>query len=456
MKNLYHLSVAIFLGLGLLAPPMVGLAAQSTTTLRSGGPASAGSAYRRDWRTQGGALTLDQLIEIGLDNNSDILIAERNLMAARADRRGSYSGLVPSVNMSGGANLEGLYNIGGFDLKVPSLNSRISLSQTLFDGARSWYDARSGANSVKSSTASFENGRQQAVLTIKQAYYNLLSRLELLEVAEEALELSRKQLELVEERYRLQAVKETDLLKARVSVGQREADMYRARQNVATAATSLNVAIGQDPSAALSVARDSVILEPVPDRQAALSSLRANNPALKVQALGVERAWLSAKKQRGVLLPRVSLSYGSNFRGNELGELFNWDNASTTSNLNISIPLFTGLQNSSGYRSARYNALAEEERQVALERNLKQQLENTLSSLESLHSIHPINQEVLASAEADVRLASEQYNLGAIAILDLLDAQVSLITARSTLVRTTYEIKIAEAQLAALMGTIGQ
>jgi outer membrane protein TolC len=63
-----------------------------------------------------------------------------------------------------------------------------------------------------------------------------------------------------------------------------------------------------------------------------------------------------------------------------------------------------------------------------------------------------VNQEVLASAEADVRLANEQYNLGAISILDLLDAQVSLISARSTLVRTTYDIKISEARLEALMG----
>ena len=433
MNNLYRLWAATFLWAGLLAPPMAGLTAQSPS------------------------LSLDQLIEIGLDNNSDIRIAERNLMAARADRRGSFSGLIPSVNVSGGVNLKGIYSISpGIDFPAPDFSSRVSINQTIFDGARSWYDARSGAISVKSSTASFENTRYQTVLAIKQAYYILLSRLELLEVAEEALELSRRQLELVEERYRLQAVKETDLLKARVSMGQREADMYQAHQNMSVAVTSLNTAIGQDPSAALSVARGSVVLEPVPERELALSSLQANNPALKVQALGVEQARLNAKKQRGILLPRVSLSYGSNFRGDELGELYNWDNASTTSNLNISLPLFTGLQNSSQYSSARYNALAEEERLDALIRDLKRQLENTLSNLESLHKIYPINQTVLASAEADVRLANEQYNLGAIAILDLLDAQVSLITTRSTLVRTTYEIKIAEAQLATLMGTIGQ
>ena len=436
MKNLY-LCAATFLWVGLLTPPMAGLSAQS-----------------------GPSLTLDQLIEIGLEDNSSIRIAERNLMAARADRRSSYSGLIPSLRASLNTDLDPkeIELAGGYRVTPKPYSSSLSFSQTLFDGAKSWYDARSGANSVKSSTASFENTKSQAVLSIKQAYYNLLSRLELLEVAEEALELSRKQLELVEERYRLQAVKETDLLKARVSTGQREADMYRARQNVATAATALNVTIGQDPSAALSVARDSVILEPIPDRQAALSSLRANNPALKVQALARERAWLNVKAQRGVILPTVSFSYSADASGPEFGDIFSMNSLKQNSatRLNVSIPLFTGFRNSSNYSRLRHAALAEEERLDYQLRDLKRQLENTVSNLESLHRIYPINQAVLTSAEADVHLANEMYNLGAIAILDLLDAQVSLITARSTLVRTTYEIKIAEAQLAALMGTMGQ
>ena len=402
------------------------------------------------------ALSLDQLIEIGLENNSDIRVAERNLAGTKAQRRGSFSGLVPSVDMSGGANLKGLYNIGPASFPVPDYNSRIRISQTLFDGARSWYDARSGATAVAGSQVSLEYTRQQTVLGIKQAYYDVLSAMELLEVAEEALALSRRQLELVEERFRLQAVKETDLMKARVSVGQRAADRHQAQQSVVTALTSLQMAIGQDPTSPISVARDSITLSPIPDRTLAFSSMEVNNPLLQRQALNVEQAWLNAKKARGILLPRVSLSYGSTYLAEDLGDLYKSENSNTSSSLDISIPLFTGLQNSSGYSSARYNALAEEENLDALERDQKRQMENTLNSLTSLHKIYPINQEVLASAEADARLANEQYNLGAISILDLLDAQVSLITARSTLVRTTYDIKIAEARLEALMGMINQ
>jgi outer membrane protein TolC len=400
------------------------------------------------------ALTLEQLIEIGLGNNSDVLVAERNLSAARAQKRGSYSGLVPSVRTSfqqdmdpGGAYLNPLT---GSMVQPPAYGSQISASQTLFDGVASWYNARSGAIAYESAEAGFEGTRLQTVMNIKEAYYNLLKAQELLDVAKEALDLSKKQLELVEERFRLQAVKQTDLLKARVNTGQREAEVHQAQQNVQTATTALQLVLGQDPARPLRVARDTTEPKTIPDHEVALQAMLKDNPGLRAQALAVESAWLNARMQRGVLMPSVNLSYAVNTSGAELGDLYGESESSTT--LSLSFPIFTGMRNSSQYSRMRYTALAEEERHEGYRRDFKRQLENTLSSLASLHKIYPVNQEVLASAEADVRLANEQYNLGAIAILDLLDAQVSLISARSTLVRTTYDIKISEARLEALMG----
>ncbi|MCH7496700.1 MAG: TolC family protein [Candidatus Marinimicrobia bacterium] len=412
------------------------------------------------WLTAQGmpGLTLEQLIDLGLDNSSGIRIAQRNLSAAKADRRGSYSGLAPSLRLTYQQDLDPgqafIDPLTGSNVEPQPFGNQLILSQTLFDGAAAWYRAASGANAQASAEWTLTEARQQGVLAIKQAYYNYLSRLKLLGVSEEALALSRKQLELVEERYRLQAVKQTDLLKARVSTGQRAADLHRAMQALATARTSVNVTLGQEPSRALNLVQESVSLEPLPDREAALTLLLRDNPTLERSRLAVESSWLSAKQQRGLLLPSLSVSYTLNASSAVAGEVFTFpqDIRSTAARLSVSLPLFTGLRNSSQYSRLRYLALAEEERLEAQERELKRQLENTFSSLKSLHNIYPINQEVLASAEADVRLAEVQYNLGAISILNLLDAQVSLITARSTLVRTTYDIKIAEAQLQALMG----
>lgn len=407
----------------------------------------------------GPALSLDQLIDIGLENNSDVYVAERNLSSARASHRGSYSGLLPSLRASVSRDMDpgpGIYDPSTGQTIDPDIySSGLSVSQTIFDGVASWYSASSGRVSLESSQQALEYTRQQVVLNIKQAYYRLLSQIELLEVAEESLELSRRQLELVEERYRLKAVKETDLLKQRVSVGRSEESVYNARQSLATATTNFNVILGRDPTTPLNIQRDSVVIEPVPDRAVALDALEANNPYLKMQELSVTQARLNVKRQRGVLMPSLSLSYSVRSGGSDFRNVFDFDfqDASSTT-LSMSVPIFSGLRNITQYSQTRYSALAEEERLVSRQRDLKRQLENTLSSLESLHNIYPINQEVLASAEADARLAEEQYSLGAISILDLLTTQVNLISARSSLVRTTYDIKISEAQLEALMGTI--
>lgn len=403
-------------------------------------------------------LTLDQLLEIGLENNSNIRIAERNLLSAQADRRGSFSGLSPSLSASFNKNPSpGSFTnpATGLNETLPDLRSSFSLSYTIFDGARSWYNVTNGRLQVDSRSMSLDLARQQTVLFIKQSYFTYLSNRALFEVAEEALKLSERQLELVQERFNLQAVRKTDLLKAKVSTGQRRADVHRARQTLAASGTQLNLVLGLDPLTPIRIAPEEVVMAEMVSRENAFSRLGQLNPQLKVQAYAVQGARLNAKMQRGVLLPSVRLSYGTGQSGTSFGETL--DGAALkengVTNLSISIPLFSGLRNSSGYSRARYSAMAEEERLSSVERDLRRQLENTISALESLHEVYPINQEVLASAEADVQLADEQYNLGAISILDLLNAQVSLITAKSSLVRTTYDIKISEAQLEALTGS---
>ncbi|MCH8327178.1 MAG: TolC family protein [Candidatus Marinimicrobia bacterium] len=405
-----------------------------------------------------GGLTLDQLLDIGLSNNSNIKIAERNLRVAQADRRGSFSGIAPrlSATFNKNPNPGTLVNPATNLLEtLPDLRSSIMVSYTIFDGARSWYNVSSGRNQVDRSGASLQVARQQTVLFIKQAYFNYLSVRALLEVAGEALILSGRQLNLVQERFKLQAVRETDLLKAKVSTGQRSADVHIARQRLAEAGTRLNMVLGIDPLAPINIADKEVVLAQLPSREQSFARLASSNPQLQAQVYAVRGSKLSAKMQRGVLLPTVRISYGTGQAGSTFSETLKRDalNANGVTNISLSIPLFTGMRNTSSYSRARYSAMAEEERLSSMERDLRRQLENTLSNLETLLLVHPINQEVLASAEADVRLAEEQYNLGAISILDLLNAQVSLITAKSTLVRTNYDIKSAEAQLEALTGT---
>ena len=61
---------------------------------------------------------------------------------------------------------------------------------------------------------------------------------------------------------------------------------------------------------------------------------------------------------------------------------------------------------------------------------------------------------MVAAAEEDLKLARERYSLGSATILEILDAQVSLIRSNSTLINTVHDARVQEASLKALLGTL--
>jgi len=67
-----------------------------------------------------------------------------------------------------------------------------------------------------------------------------------------------------------------------------------------------------------------------------------------------------------------------------------------------------------------------------------------------------INEINILSAQEDLRLAQEMYRLNSATLLDVLDAQVAFTKAQGNLVTTKYDAKIAEVQLAYLMGILQQ
>ena len=72
--------------------------------------------------------------------------------------------------------------------------------------------------------------------------------------------------------------------------------------------------------------------------------------------------------------------------------------------------------------------------------------------IEQLKEQKLVSEENLAAATEDLRITQEKYNLGAAAILDLLDAQVSVKSAQVALISVEFDLNLAVAQLENAMG----
>ena len=91
---------------------------------------------------------------------------------------------------------------------------------------------------------------------------------------------------------------------------------------------------------------------------------------------------------------------------------------------------------------------------ITITNNALVRLESVLGEVADYFKIIPINEEVLVSAEEDLKLVSERYRLGSASILELLDAQVSVTRARVDLVSSKYDARIQEAYLKAQLGIL--
>lgn len=182
-----------------------------------------------------------------------------------------------------------------------------------------------------------------------------------------------------------------------------------------------------------------------------IAAAQLRRPDLVAARAQLRAAQAERDVARAAAMPSLSLAAGTSFidhsrsgesRGNSLG-------------LSLSIPLFTGFATTYRVRDAE----ARIEAKTALREQLSQQI-----SLDVWRSYHALTTSVaavrasadlLASSTASEKVAMGRYKAGVGNIIDLLNAQSALASARQQRILALYSWRIAKAQLALAMGQLG-
>lgn len=400
--------------------------------------------------------TLEQCVDIALKNKVTVQSAELDVQSAVAGRKASFSSLLPRATLSSGLN-DGETTVAGITAGQTTWSAGLALSSTLYDGGNTWRQARID----KFNVAATEIAHTETVLKVKSdvysAYYQALKARHLLQSAQEDLDLAREQLDLANLQFDLGAVKKTDALKAEVKYGQARAAFLSKQIAVDNAKRRLANAMGIVQSL-----EDFTIADlpghpvNVPDFPSALNEMKQHNPSLLRQKILVTTSALNYKVAGGARLPSLSARGGYTTRADKAGGLLqdynkNWD---WSFGLSLSYPLFTGYALSSQTQQAKYRWMITQNLYTNLEDDLTVQLKTIINDLNNYQDILPILEDILMAAEEDLKLANERYRLGAAIILEVLDAQVSVTQARTTLINTRYDALLQEVALKTLLGTL--
>ncbi len=414
-------------------------------------------------------LTLVDCIKVAIEKNPEMSIANRQLKSVKEGVRASYGDILPYISLRTNATkfTQGPTDISmaydGFVIDTTSSTSRmnqyntgITYYQNLFDGGKWWNSIKLAKNTYKGAIFDRDLARQLMIANVTEKFYNVLKAQELLNVYTKSLESSREQLKKTEELYRIGQVAKKDLFKAQVREGNDRLNVIQQRSMLKSAISDLNIAMGLNPNEPLEVYEETYQKPEAIDPGTAEQRAFENN--LEINSLIVQKqsAFLNYKIAQGDKYPTLSSSFSYSRGGSEFSrtysELDKWWN--TSLNLNLSYPLFDGFRRKTNIQQKLLSYKIYNDQIEKKKMEIQNQVQNLLLALKTYKEMIEINELNIQSAQEDLRLQQEMYRLNSATLLEVLDAQVALTSARGNLVTTKYDAKIAEVQLALVMGTL--
>ena len=431
-------------------------------------------------------LSLEQCIDLALDSNTQVLQGEQQVLRSEADVASARAQRLPSLSTT-------LANLGrsrtGPSLRIqenptgqidPETGERIfaeertripaidrssyafsaGVGHTFYDGGARRWSHRGARESLAASELGLRSGRDGVVFQVKQRYYALLKAQELVEVQGEALKLGLKRQEEAEIRLEVGAGTRVDLLRLQVAADNARADLINAEQQVQLSRASLNHVLGRGlwaPLETVALAGDPD-LPPETAEEETMAGLvdraKRSNPGLEQARRNRSSAEMNLKARRAAWHPRLSgnLSYS---RNNEVFERVYGDldqNYRLNAGLSLTYQLFDGGLRSADVDRARSSLESARLGLEQQERDLALSVETTYLELVRLGRILRIARRTAELAAEDLRLAEERYRVGKGRLLEVLDAQVGLTSARNNRVNARYDLALAEADLERLTG----
>ena len=406
-------------------------------------------------------LTLDKAIELALDENPTIKVAEKEIELKEVSKTEAWQNLLPTVSLDGTVT----YNI-----KVAEIKTSMGSFKMGMDDSNTWNGALQVAlplyapavyqtmNLTKSDLElAVEKSRGSKIDLVNQvtkAFYQLMLAQDSYNVLNENYKLAETNFNIVNAMYEQGRVSEYDKISAEVQKNSAWPSVISGKNAVEIAKLQLKVLMG------ITADIDIVIDDNLKNHEGEMKMATneemdlSNNSTLR--QIDMQGELLS--KQRKLLKtsyhPTLALvgSYQYQSMSNTNWEIsnYNWSNASSLT-LSLSIPIFKA-SNQTKLKSNKIQQYQLAETRINTERMLSMQaqsyMDNMTKSAEQLES----NKTAVELAKKGLEISQKRYDVGKGTILELTNSQVSLTNVKLSYNNTIYDYLVAKSELNTVLG----
>jgi cobalt-zinc-cadmium efflux system outer membrane protein len=459
--------------------------------LSHGGVALSSAAQEASATSEESDLTLSEAAAKALESNPDLAAFAWELRAAEA--RVLQAGLRPNPELSieaeevrlddgaefrtrtldaslGGPLVYGREKASGIRGGFQEAEFTIAVAQLIELGRKRALRVLQAEREVDLVEWDYATTRQAVLNEVAQAFAEVLAAQERLALAEEHLRLARQMEQTTIERVESGDVADLDRAKAETHRIQAELARRQAETELHTAKVAL-AALWGEPEPRFGRANGS-FSEPVtlPSLEA-LQERLANNPDLARWAAETEHRRAALEAARSAAVPDLTLTAGLRLRGLQDSSSRSWalgtdgglsaarsrtepeHAVDTTFVLGVSLPLPVFDRNQGGIREAEVRAAQAADQRRAAEVKAGSALHTTYDALAQAQArALTLRDEIIPRAERAFRLTEEGYRAGKFGRLDVLEAEQTLLDAKSQYTDALAEYHKAAAQVGGLIG----
>nr|WP_321525612.1 TolC family outer membrane protein [uncultured Cohaesibacter sp.] len=411
------------------------------------------------WNVQGAsAENLSNALSLAYGNNPTLNAARAGLRATDESVPQALSGYRPTITGTGSAGRtwsESEYATGiSRHNQVNTTSLGLQVQQILYRGNRTKNGVKQAEAAILAAREGLKSTEQSVLLQVATAYMDILQNQAILELRKQNVAFLEEQARSAKDRFAVGETINTDVNQAEASLAAAISMVHAAQANLTASQATYEQLVGKKPSTLVAgYSVDNLFPKAL---QPALDMGLTKHPSIISAKYNVDVADLGVKIAEGALLPTVTLtgaasrSFSNNINQTNISGATN--SASITGALNI--PLYSGGANHSKVRAAK-ETLGQARIQLDLARaQIRAGIMSAWASLQaSIPSITAAQAQVKAARLATQGVIEEQ-KVGQRTLLDVLDSQETLITARISLVQAQRNRIVASFAMASATGNL--
>lgn len=398
------------------------------------------------------SLSVEQYRAKVLEYNQDIKNSQEAVNSALYSLKGIKTGFFPKLDVTGNYSyqLESLEFFPGTNLKHDNYGVEAGLVQNVYSGSA----LRKQYNAAKLQHAIAQLGVEYTIDNMVYAadinYWTTVANGDLYDLSKQFVRIVGELYDIVNKRFEEGAISRTDVLMVQNRLKEAELQLSTSVMNYKTALQGLNIMMGMDVSADVTLSDSIAQTLVVPQKQEVEKALE-KRADYQISLMNIELAKTQTGMVKSKFLPQLAVGIKEKY-GTTLINIDGASNFSTIAFAQMNIPVFHWGEKRQNVRLSRTQEEMKELERSKLMDQVNLELNNAWVNMTETAKRLEIVYSSLDIAKSTLTLNTFSYNEGKLPILDVLSAQVSWLQAYTNVVSVNYQYKVAVAEYVKVMG----